>query len=325
MLKIRQGGVTMMDDGVIGWLRNQEAWIRFCTEKQLLDIPADKEPVLADGKISAVINRLKSPDAGIQALCSGKLVYKSAGNAFWDLYFLADIGLTAADIGITDDIDRIFELQNTDGTFVVQIGMKPSYYCIPAILLSSLAKMGYRDDPRLMKFMDNVLRTQRLDGGWHCAVSRAAGQKLQDTESCPMDNLNILMLLGSFESYRSDPRFNGAIDLLLDHWRRRDEKWRPYGFGVGTDFMKLRYPTVVYGITRVLDVLSLYPYAVKSREFREMLHSVTDKSVGGRYFAEAASRAYGNFDFGQTKQPSAWLTFLVNKIQKNAGICISDI
>jgi hypothetical protein len=58
-----------MDENVIVWLREQEAWVRFCTDTQLLDIPADKEPVLADGKIRSVINRLKSPDAGIQALC----------------------------------------------------------------------------------------------------------------------------------------------------------------------------------------------------------------------------------------------------------------
>jgi hypothetical protein len=86
------------------------------------------------------------------------------------LYFLADIGLTAADIGIVEDVERFFELQSADGTFVVQKGVKPSYFCIPAILLSSLAKMGYKEDRRLQKFIENVLRTQRLDGGWHCAV-----------------------------------------------------------------------------------------------------------------------------------------------------------
>jgi hypothetical protein len=135
-----------------------------------------------------------------------------------------------------------------------------------------------------------------------------------------MDNLNVLMLLSRFDAFRNDSCFNGAVELLLEHWRRREEKWRPYGFGIGSDFNKLRYPTVVYGITRVLDVLSLFPYATKSREYREMLQNVTDKSVGGRYFAESAPRAYAEFDFGQTKQPSAWLTFLVTRIKRNAGI-----
>ena len=68
------------------------------------------------------------------------------------------------------------------------------------------------------------------------------GTKLQDSESCPMDNLNLLMLLAQYERFRRDPKLEGAIDLLLLHWKNRLQPWRPYGFGIGDQFLKLKLP-----------------------------------------------------------------------------------
>jgi hypothetical protein len=134
-----------------------------------------------------------------------------------------------------------------------------------------------------------------------------------------MDNLNILMLLSSYESYREDSRLDGAIDLLLKHWEYRVDKWRPYGFGVGTQYLKLRYPEEKYGILRVLDVLSCYPRALRSEAFSSMFEMVKQKSPEGCYFAESVRRSFSDFDFGQKKEPSRWITFLVARIEKRMG------
>jgi hypothetical protein len=73
---------------------------------------------------------------------------------------------------------------------------------------------------------------------------------------------------------------------------------------------------VKYGRLRVLDVLSLFPYAVKSRSFTSMLGFVHNKAVAGRYNVEMADAVYVEFDFGKLGEPSRWLTFLVNRIDK---------
>lgn len=305
-----------MDNNVLEWMTGENAWLRFAVETQIFNRKPDTTVILNDPSIKSIINRVKDSSVGLPALKTGKVIYTSTGNAFWDLFFLSDIGLNAEDINIHQEINLLWELQNTDGTFVVQDGTKSGYFCVPTIILASLSKMGYADDPHIQKFIDKVFETQRLDGGWHCAINRATGKKLQDTESCPMDNLNILMLLGQYDKFKNDTRLYGAIDLLLTHWRRRSEPWRPYGFGIGSDFAKLKYPAVKYGILRVLDVLSLYPYAMKSSEFNEMLTSVMSKSVDGKFFAESVSRSYAEFDFGQTKNPSRWITFLIYRLQK---------
>jgi len=308
-----------MDTKVIDWLLEDNSWLKFAVETQLLGKKAEPSLVAADSKIQVLINRLKDSSVGIPALKSGKVAYTSTGNAFWDLFFLADIGLKVEDIHIQNEINDLFKLQQDDGTFILQDGTKSGYFCIPTIILASLAKMGYNNDPHILRFIERIFETQRLDGGWHCALNRAKGKKLQDTESCPMDNLNILMLLGQYDTYRNDTRLNGAIDLLLVHWKKRMDPWRPYGFGIGNDYLKLKYPAVKYEILRVLDVLSIYPYAIKSKEFNEMFELVMKKSPDGRFFAESVSRSYSEFDFGQTKLPSRWITFLIYRIQKRIG------
>ncbi len=305
-----------MDTKIIEWLLEDNSWLRFAVETQLLGKKAEPSLVTYDSKIQVVINRLEDSSVGIPALKYGKVVYTSTGNAFWDLFFLSDIGLKAKDIYIEDEVNALFLMQQEDGTFIIQEGMKSGYFCIPTIILASLAKMGYDNDPHILRFIEKIFETQRLDGGWHCALNRATGKKLQDSESCPMDNLNVLMLLGQYSAYRNDARLNGAIDLLLTHWKKRMEPWRPYGFGIGSDFLKLKYPAVKYGILRVLDVLSFYPYATKSPEFNEMVEFVMSKSTDGKFFAESVSRSYSEFDFGQTKLPSKWITFLIYRLLK---------
>jgi hypothetical protein len=304
-----------MNEAIEKWLVEKTPWLKYAVETQLFDLTSDASAVM-DNSINPIIFRLKDNQIGLPALKSGKISYRSAGTVFWDLYFLADIGLSVEDLGLENEVEEFFKLQGSDGSFILQEAMKPSYYCISTIVLSSLAKIGYKEDPHIKKYLQGIINSQRLDGGWHCATNRAKGKKLQDTESCPMDNTNILMLLGQYEEFRINERFNDAIDLILTHWRRRTEKWRPYGFGIGTEFRKLKYPVITYGILRVLDVLSMFPYAVQNNDFKEMLDITLQKSVDGKFYAESVSHSYSEFDFGKRKEPSRWITFLINRIQK---------
>jgi hypothetical protein len=128
-----------------------------------------------------------------------------------------------------------------------------------------------------------------------------------------MANMNALMLLGQYETYRRSPALKSAIDMLLEHWRIRANL---HGFGVGRRFMSLHYPAVKYGILRILDALSLFPYAITSLDFQNMLDYVHNKAVDGRYFAESFDSTYVGFDFAQDTLPSRWITFLMARIDK---------
>jgi hypothetical protein len=300
----------VLDKKVLDWLLAGPAWLRYAVELQLLDRQPDPAPALGDPAIRQIIARLKGRDAGLPALKTGRVHYTDAGKAYWDLFFLADIGLAAGTAGLESEAEEAFRFQSRDGCFVIPPNVQDNYFCMSAILLASLAKMGYRDDPRLAAYIRAIMNGQCYDGGWHCYDS------LEHIESCPMDNLNVLMLLGQYEAYRESPALRRAIGLLLGHWTGREHR---HGFGVGQRFRSLQYPAVKYGILRVLDVLSLFPYAMESREFQDMLDFVHGKAVDGRYAAETSGGPYAGFDFAQTEEPSRWITFLVGRIDKRVG------
>jgi hypothetical protein len=292
-----------LEKKVLDWLLEGPAWVRYAVELQLLDKEPDVRPVLKDAGISKIISRLKGSESGIPVIKSGRVQYTEAGKAYWDLFLLADIGLSLRDTGLESEAETIFRYQAADGSFTIPPNVKDNYFCMSAILLSSLAKMGYRDDPRMGKYIRAALSSQMPGGGWDCY-----GETMGVLESCPMDDMNILMLLGQYETHINNPGLNGAIDLLLEHWEDGEHL---YGFGVGKRFRNLQYPAVKYGILRVLDALSLFPHAVES--------FVRAKASGGKYTAEAAEPAYADFDFGQQSEPSRWLTFLVNRVEKRVG------
>ncbi len=301
------------------WLLDGPAWIIYAVQSQLLEQTPSIEPVLKDESVRTVLDRMQDDETGFPALQSGSLSYKTTpkgGNVYWDLFFLSDIGLKAKDLSIEQNLEDIFQLQLPDKLFMTWNEMRPSYYCISTIIIASIIKMQDPNDYRIRQFIEMILNTQRLDGGWHCSAKRAIGKKYQHTESCPMDNLNILYILGQYPEYRKDPGFYGAINLLLRHWEKRQEHWRPYGFGVGSRYSALKYPVVKYGILRVLDVLSLYPHALKDDRFHEMLSFVKKKSQKGKYLAESVVQSFKGFEFGQKRKPSRWITLLVERIEK---------
>jgi hypothetical protein len=302
-----------LDSKVLDWLLAGPAWLRYAVEFQLLDKQPDVRPVIEDSSIKKIIDRLRGSEAGIPALKTGRVHYTETGKAYWDLFFLADIGFSARDTGLDGIISEIFRFQTRDGSFIIPPNVQDNYFCMSAILLSSLAKMGYRDDPRLARYISAIMSAQCYDGGWHCYDD---GSGMLRIESCPMDNLNILMLLGQYEQHRHNPKLSGAIDGLLSHWEERSHR---HGFGIGKRFRSLQYPAVKYGILRVLDVLSLFPYAVDSRAFQSMLDFVHGKAVNGRYSAEAVDSVYAEFDFAQTAAPSRWLTFLIGRVERRVG------
>ncbi len=300
-----------MDKKVLDWLLEGPPWLKYAVELQLLDSKPDPKPALRDVPIQKIIIRLKNHTTGIPAIKTGLVHYTETGKAYWDLFFLADIGLTIRDTGLETEAEEIFRYQSRDGSFTIPPNVQDNYFCMSAILLSSLAKMDYHDDPRVLKYIRAAVGSQMSTGGWDCY-----GNDSTSNLSCPMDDMNILMLLGQYKDYRENPKLSKAIDHLLAHW---EMGVNIYGFGVGKRFRSLQYPAVKYGILRVLDALSYFPYAVKSKTYKNMLDFVHAKAKDGRYQAEATEFDFTDFDFSQTKKPSQWLTFLVNRIDKRVA------
>jgi hypothetical protein len=305
-----------MDKKIITWLLEGPAWLRYAVELQLLGARPDVQPVLQDETIREIVTRLKDKRRGIPGIGSYYTNSDEYENPYWDLFFLADVGLTIADLGLEKEIDEFLNSQSHRGTYTTEVGMDDTYYCKSAIILSTIARMGYKDDPHVKKYVQLMLSSQRLDGGWYCNPNHDIGAPLQYEPSCPQDNLNILLLLGQYAEYRNNSRFTGAIDLLLKHWEMRDTGIQIVYFGVGRRYQSLRYPATRYGILRVLDAISLFPAAMKRASFHNMLDFVHHKAVDGKYKVEMSS---SYTDLEPKDEPSRLLTFIINRIDKRVN------
>ncbi len=302
-----------MDKKTLSWLLEGPDWIKYAVELQLLDHKPDVYLALNDKTILEVVDRLKDKRRGIPAINAGHMNSDEYDNPYWDLFFLADLGLTARELNLKKEIDDFLATQSNRGTYMTEFGMEPSYYCKSAILISAIAHMGYQNDPHVKKYVQLMTSSQRLDGGWYCNPNHDIGAALEDEPSCPQENLNILLLLGQYPEYRNDKRFNGAIDLLLEHWGMRHMGVQIVYFGVGRRYQALRYPATRYGILRVLDAISLYPYSFKKAAFHNMLEFVQHKATDGKYSVEMPS---SYTDLEPTGEPNRLITFIVNRIEK---------
>jgi len=255
--------------------------------------------------------------------------HKSAGQLYHKLSFLADLGMKSDDKGMKKVISKIKSSQSKEGLFCLPTQI-PEHFggsgrealawalCDAPITLYSLARLGLKDDPDVRKGLDYLLSLVRPNG-WLCKVSETLGKFRgpgKKDDPCPYVNLIMLKLLALFDEHREGREARIGVESLLNLWAVSLER-HPYMFFMGTDFRKLKAPFIWYDILHAADVLSQYPYARSDPRFRDMLnviHSKADKS--GLYTPESIWTAWKGWDFAQKKDPSAWLTFLVLRIDK---------
>lgn len=258
--------------------------------------------------------------------------HKSASQLYHKLSFLADLGVKAEDEGMKKIISKIKSSQSKDGLFQLPTRI-PEHFggsgreelawalCDAPISAYSLAMLGLKDDPDVRRGLGYLLGLVR-GNGWPCKVSenlgkfRGPGKK---DDPCPYVNLIMVKLIALFDEHRDGREARAGVECLLGLWNESLEK-HPYMFFMGTDFRKLKAPFIWYDILHAADVLSRYPYARSDRRLLDMLniiHSKADSS--GIYTPESVWTAWKGWDFAQKKEPSAWLTFLVLRIDKRLG------
>jgi hypothetical protein len=154
------------------------------------------------------------------------------------------------------------------------------------------------------------------DNGWPCAVSprlgkfRGPGRK---DDPCPYATLVMLQALAQMPAYRDGAACQMGAGALLGLWQQRKER-KPYLFGMGTDFAKLKAPLVWYDVLHVLDVLTQFAWLCSDARLHEMAGIVRSKAdAEGRFTPESIWTAWKGWEFGQKREPSRWLTLITRR------------
>ncbi len=315
----------------INWLLEGEPFIAYRTRLDLLGQTEDDPTVLAarsgmqaDPKVQSIISELQ--DWPWQVISS----HKSAGQPFHKLTFLADIGVHADDPGMALVIQRILENQSVEGAFRLPINV-PIHFggtgedqsgwalCDAPLLLYALARMGMQAHPAVQRsaaFLAGLAR----ENGWPCAVSKSLGNFRgpgRKDDPCPFATLAMLKSLATMDDWRDSQVCRAGTETLLRLWAQSLSD-HPYIFYMGTDFRKLKVPFIWYDLLHVLEVLSHFPWVRKDPRYLEMLSLLQGKADSdGRFTLESVWLAWKDWEFGQKKITSRWLTLLsIRVLQK---------
>jgi hypothetical protein len=312
----------------IDWLLEGEPWIEYRTRLDLLGEPEDDPLVVSARRHMLAYPWVQNLMAEL-SLWPGTVIssHKSAGQPFHKLTFIADLGLKAGDPGMDQIIARILEHQSDEGPFQLSTNI-PSHFggtgqdqwawalCDAPLIVYALAKFGLYNDPAVKAAINHLARLVHANG-WPCAVSKELGKFRgpgRKDDPCPFANLAMLKALSEVEGWPNSPECHTGAETLLALWSASTTQ-HPYIFYMGTDFRKLKVPFVWYDLMHVLDVLSRFAWLREDPRLLDMLGIMLSKADSdGRFTLESVWTAWKDWEFGQKKEPSRWLTLMAWRI-----------
>lgn len=315
---------------VVEWLLAGDGFVEYKTRVDLLgqtqdtsEAVAAKKRMVQDQKIRLLLQELQGwPGIVLNS-------HKSASQHYHKLSFIADIGFTKDDPTVAMVAEKIFLHQSDEGPFQLPMNV-PKHFggsgtdtgawalCDAPVIVYSLAKIGYGSDPHVQKAVA-YLAGLAFPNGWHCTVSKELGSFRgpgRKEDPCPYATLVMLKMLAQFDEYKNSKAVHDGAECLLNLWQN-SLTLHPYIFYMGTDFRKLKAPFVWYDLLHVLTVLSQFSWLKSDGRLLEMADLVKSKAdAEGKFTPESEWQAWKGWDFGQKKQPSRWLTFLVLRTLK---------
>lgn len=310
------------------WLTSGPPWVEYRSRVDLFQegegspaVQTARERLIEHPQVHAILEELASwPGAALKS-------HKSAGHLLHKLTFIADLGLRQGDSAVDKVIERVLAHQSDEGPFEIVMNIHPRYggkgedewvwmLCDAPLTLYALVKFGLQDDTRIQTAVEHLSGMVR-ENGWPCVVSKKAGSFRgpgKKGDPCPYANLAMLKVLAEFDEWQNSEATRLGVEAALTLWAERRER-HPYLFYMGTDFSKLKAPLIWYDILHVTDILTRFPWARSDKRLLEMVGVIQAKAdTDVRYTPESVWMAWKGWDFGQKKEPSPWLTFLVRRM-----------
>ncbi len=280
-----------------------------------------KSAALADSRIKRYLSDIKN--------FHGSLVtnHKNPDLPIHKLLFLLDLGFGAEVPEIKAAVDEILEHRDENGVYQSMTNI-PKHFggagedvfswclCDAPLLFLALLKAGVDYREYLKPGVDYLVSLCR-DNGFPCAVSpelgrfRGPGRK---DDCCPYATLIMADLLSYIPEYRDSQAAVLAVNALLNLWENSLSQ-HPYMFFMGTDFRKMKAPSIWYDIVSVAGVLNKYEFARDDPRFLEMIEHIRGKQdENGLFTPESVYLKLKEWDFGQKKVPSPYLTYLCYRI-----------
>lgn len=313
-------------------LENGESWLLYATKINLLNESKEtlkelRQQTLSEPKIKSYLNDISDFHS---ILVSN---HKNPELPIHKLIFLLNIGLDTDVIEIQKAVDQIMAHKDENGVYQSLTNI-PKHFggsgedtfgwclCDAPLLLYALLKAGIDYEKHIKQGVNYLLKFYKTYG-FPCVVSQEHGKFRgpgRKDDCCPYATLIMLKLLSCIPEYENSKISNDIAMILFSLWENSLEK-HPYMFYMGTDFRKLKAPAIWYDIVSVVDVLSHFDFVKSDKRFLEMVMLIKDKQDdNGLFVPETVYQKCKNWDFGQKKKPSPYLTYLCHLILMRVGL-----
>lgn len=309
------------------WLLKGPPWVEYLTRKDLLgQNETDPEVILSRQRmvdhplIKGLIEELREwPGYPIKR-------HNDAKHPIHKLVFLSELGFHKDDDHIDEIAGKVLDGTTEEGPIALKWQLYKRWMgrdgiemmwamCDSPLLHYSLINFGYGNDERV-KNGAGFLIDRIKENGWRCGGS----EKLNNFKGpgpresvCPYASLLMMRLLSTSEDLRNSREASRGAEALLQRWELKGAE-KPFLFGIGTDFRKLKAPLIWYDILHMTEVLTRFDRFRKDPRLNEMVDIIRSKPSDGKYIPESIWRAWKGWDFGQKKEPSYYMTFLIRRM-----------
>jgi hypothetical protein len=269
--------------------------------------------------------------------------YKSS---YWTIMLLGQLGIDNSDKRVKNACEYTFQFQVEDGGFssyTLERALKeyewlrgkgkslPSpnewasslvfehqYSCLTGNMAAALIRLGYKDDSRVKKALEWLVKIQNEDGGWLCPYWKA---HIKDTHSCffgticPLEAFSEVLEANHTKGMMKTIE-NGAEFLLMHRLFKADH----HDFRIiKSDWLKFGFPCFHrYDILRGLLVMTKLGYNLtKDKRLNEAVDVLLQKRrADGTWILESTSSGRMQTNIEVQDKPSKWVTLNALRVLK---------
>lgn len=316
----------------VPWLLSSNPWTRYATMVNLMENSfSDAEVCQAKKELlqhPLIRNLLKEASDWLPKAATRNSDPKLS---YFQLRMLADFGLDINDVGIVPIIEKA-KSHRMEGLFSVRGGTldrrgegnshEPSDSCADIwhaspcnspVITNALQKLKYREESVILA--EETLR-DRWDTpqGWFCHFFFVDGQYKKLQASCPMAGVMALEVFSEIPELKESRYAQNAFEPILFH---RNYGQTLYYFGRSRKFWTMKYPYVWYNALYLADVLTRFDFLKGNDLVKDLIDWVLAcQDENGRFKATSVYLTYKEWDFGNKKEPSPWITYLCCKLLK---------
>jgi len=335
----------------IEWLLKEEnPSVRYFTLRDLSDrreddreLQAAKAAIPTSKLITEIFSKQKPKGYWEEPANPYHPKYKST---YWTIMLLGQLGIDRSDERVRNACEYVFRFQSDEGSFssytperaleeyewlrgkgkslpspsefASSLVFEHQYSCLTGNMTASLIRLGYKDDPRVKKALEWLVKIQNNDGGWLCPYWKA---HVKDTHSCFYGTICPLEAFSEVPEVKRTKDMmktieNGVEFMLMHRLFKADH----HGFKIiRSDWLKFGFPLFYrYDILRGLLVMTKLGYnPTKDERLNDAVEVLLQKRCSdGTWILESTPSGRMQTNIEVRGKPSKWITLNALRVLK---------